>query len=1499
MKKRFFSILLSFCMVLGLLPVMAFAADPEVTIGTTTLADGMYYTIITGDDDGFALVVETTDEPPTDTPYLSFSDGVLTVSGDVSLTSGGPNPLSISNGELVIAGSGSLSLSSSIGPAVNMNNSSLSLSESVDFSAEQTSTNPIPAITNGSVETEEGYSGNITISSTASSALFETLVNLQTSGDISISGGGFVSVIATSGTVTLEGESVSVSSRTNNGMLVDAVSNPENTDETAISITATKSDLSLTGASDTPLLAAHNITLSANGNIQVENTGNVTNSSAIYGNLTVTKAQDVTVSSSKAQAITGTANITATGDVAISSTNNYAVGGLTVNGANDVTVIANESPAPAICANAADVAINASGNINIENTGDGMAIAAVNVSIDTTGGSISILSEGEAPVINANTAVTLKAKGNIEVTGSNSVAAIYGEGVTPTLISERGVVKLTDKNGNSTSITLADGSTISAADGGDASAGLDLVTATPVVDTYYPAGNGYALWKDVTGNATDGYTGTLVLHNATIENTTELIGGVGIGAEQMGIALPKGSITLQVEDENNISSKHGYGIGVKVGNIILSGDGTLNASGGKEGIILDTGYTLSFGNSDVKLNGIVTISDEGASARTVYGDVTVPSGLYLTGDVTIATGATLTIPEGTSLSLENTNSVTNNGQIINNGEIQLPYSYNVAQIQALHISGSGKIRLYDSVNNSYYIYIDNNIYLDAGPSGSNTFTLLLPDEPAYMDVNDGYLTVAPAVGETPATLNLHDVVLTSLTLPNAPLVLSLEGENEIFQIKAYNAITVTGSGSLDTYLFENDDATAALTVNSGAKLNTRYETVDAGVTTTTIYGSFTVSDYYGLIVSPTAKVVLTSGAVLTLAEEGYLEFKQNAFHSDLTIGTGASIVNNTYIILPEGTTVAQIQALPLSGTGVVRVATAYSAEGWANAWDSYTNDGVAVKEIIGDLDLSVGGHSNATVADDGYAWDDVTNTLTLGDVVVSGGLTLPNNTTINTTSGSTISGNISGASGNYAHIVFSGSAPLNINGIIALGANGDSVTVQDGAQVTVNGVFSLGVYDGILNVSGSGTVLNLSAQQGYAVLCGEVNVGNGASLNVGSQGDGSRGIEAHGNVNVTGGSTLTAGCDYGVYIIDGTLTVDSSSKLITNGTVAPFCVVDTSSNKEQNEVINLPGLPSGTKITSEQGNDLGFGYTYWSLVPTNGSLSVTNEDPSPANLIGAVKGLLTFKKASSNSGGSSGGGGGVSLTRTLTFKTNGGSDIASVTKTNGVVVDLKDYKPTREGYTFAGWYSDEALTKKITSVTLTASTTVYAKWTELTEKTEETKETKNPFTDVKDSDYFYDAVQWAVEKDITSGTTSSTFGPSMICTRAQMVTFLWRAMGSPEPTAANCSFTDVSKDAYYYKAVLWAVEKGITAGTTATTFSPNATVTRGQTVTFLWRGAGKPMASITNPYTDVAKDAYNYDAILWAAEKGITQGTTSTTFSPDTPCTRGQIVSFLYRYMGK
>lgn len=172
------------------------------------------------------------------------------------------------------------------------------------------------------------------------------------------------------------------------------------------------------------------------------------------------------------------------------------------------------------------------------------------------------------------------------------------------------------------------------------------------------------------------------------------------------------------------------------------------------------------------------------------------------------------------------------------------------------------------------------------------------------------------------------------------------------------------------------------------------------------------------------------------------------------------------------------------------------------------------------------------------------------------------------------------------------------------------------------------------------------------------------------------------------------------------------------------------------------------------------------------------------------------------------------------------------------------------------------------------------------------------FTDVKSNAYYADAVKWAVEKDITSGTGNNKFSPDASCTRGQIVTFLWRAAGSPTPQTTTNPFTDVKPSDYYYKAVLWAVENNITSGIGNGKFGPGNSCTRGQSVTFIWRAVGSPNSATGNSFTDVATGSYYEKAVNWAVANGITSGTSKTAFSPSKTCTRGQIVTFLYRANG-
>ena len=176
---------------------------------------------------------------------------------------------------------------------------------------------------------------------------------------------------------------------------------------------------------------------------------------------------------------------------------------------------------------------------------------------------------------------------------------------------------------------------------------------------------------------------------------------------------------------------------------------------------------------------------------------------------------------------------------------------------------------------------------------------------------------------------------------------------------------------------------------------------------------------------------------------------------------------------------------------------------------------------------------------------------------------------------------------------------------------------------------------------------------------------------------------------------------------------------------------------------------------------------------------------------------------------------------------------------------------------------------------------------------------ENPFTDVPENKWYSQPVLWALEKGITSGTSATEFSPDETCTRAQVVTFLWRAKGSPEPESDDNPFTDVKEGKYYYKAVLWAVEQGITGGTSANTFSPNQPCTRAQVATFLYAAAGRPDVDGVNVFADVSDSDWYTIPVIWARDHEVTSGIGGGKFGPEQICTRGQIVTFLYAAVSK
>lgn len=268
-----------------------------------------------------------------------------------------------------------------------------------------------------------------------------------------------------------------------------------------------------------------------------------------------------------------------------------------------------------------------------------------------------------------------------------------------------------------------------------------------------------------------------------------------------------------------------------------------------------------------------------------------------------------------------------------------------------------------------------------------------------------------------------------------------------------------------------------------------------------------------------------------------------------------------------------------------------------------------------------------------------------------------------------------------------------------------------------------------------------------------------------------------------------------------------------------------------------------------------------------GSSTVTASDPEPVSydvsVSGTSGGAVSVSPESAEKGD----------TVTVTVVPNDGYELDEllVLDKNGNALKLTQKSDTRYTFTMPD-----------------GRTTVSAAFIESAET-----ETAISFGDVTESAYYYDAVVWAVNKGITNGITDAEFRPNVSCTRAQMVTFLWRAAGSPKADGSN-PFVDVAESAYYYDAVLWAVENGITNGITATEFRPNSFCTRAQTVTFLYRAAGSPDSS-SSSFTDVAADAYYADAVSWAKTAGITAGVGNNSFNPNAYCTRGQIVTFLHR----
>ena len=643
-------------------------------------------------------------------------------------------------------------------------------------------------------------------------------------------------------------------------------------------------------------------------------------------------------------------------------------------------------------------------------------------------------------------------------------------------------------------------------------------------------------------------------------------------------------------------------------------------------------------------------------------------------------------------------------------------------------------------------------------------------------------------------------------------------------------------------------------------------------------GSFVVGTVSSKEAIVTIRLTVSEGATLTIPKEVPLKIEKSEEISCLT--NHGTLINNSTVSLPDATP-ADIKGLRLTGSGLVQVPSGTSIT-------YYTNEGVELgNHKMENLDLSSADADQGDLKIDGYHWDNADRTLTLNGLALTGTLTLPD------ASGGEIKivmskeslVNSVSVSGSYRPTVhITGSAPLTVQSI-----SGDmSLTVAQGAVLNAMESINIGASgntDSIITVNGTLTVKGDSG-----IRCGQMVTGADGTVNIsGACGvavfgvNGSSGTEYKGAFQIANGGTFTADCtDYNVMVFTGGAAVtkeNAETYLVLPDNYLPaghsIRVVTGESGGDTHYAVTVAQKDADLTLVSEHITGAGGKMELkYQPTPTPDPEPTPDPDPMPGGgsddsepsysiLLTETKGgvlAVRYKYASKGD------------TVTITVTPDAGYELDALTAEdkNGKELALTDKGDGKYTFPMPG-----------------SQVTVTARFKQTDTGTE------NPFTDISKNDYFYDAVLWAVEEGITSGTSDTTFSPNVSCTRAQMVTFLWRVSGFPKASITN-PFTDVSADAYYYDAVLWAVEQGITGGTGDGKFSPDAPCTRAQMATFLWRAAGSPApASNVSAFTDVPEGSWYAKAVQWAYEQNITNGTGDGKFSPDATCTRAQMVQML------
>lgn len=631
------------------------------------------------------------------------------------------------------------------------------------------------------------------------------------------------------------------------------------------------------------------------------------------------------------------------------------------------------------------------------------------------------------------------------------------------------------------------------------------------------------------------------------------------------------------------------------------------------------------------------------------------------------------------------------------------------------------------------IQIGSTIYNNAGEiTGHLYLDSSTPTEPTYYSAGSGYLLFVPANGTEPTSITFHKLDLDSskaIVFPSIPINLILEETNNIDTLYISNPVNITGGGILNLTTCYNLDSTNNnyITVTEGTQFNARYclNAIDS-INIYTIYGNFSLD--YSMRLFQNNKLNLMPNATLNITNTGHLNLDKDSSANNIILNQGSSIVNNGIITLPKGSTVEQIKALSLTGTGKVHIVDTYDND-TPVSWAEYTNDGQKIDSntnsiILGTIEIT-------EAANLGYTWTKSENNgqevwiLNLNNTIIDRGITFPDKEIIiNTQSESTIDGQIDS---NFGNLTFTGSSKLNVF---------DRIYAND--IIVKNNT--------ILKISSKNSVQSITAS----------------------------------NLNIIENSTVNIKASFGPDIYSGNLNIDDSSKLITDTTETPFLIRNFSGSKLQNEVISLPGLPAGTKLASIKGPS---GTVYWTLAPENGNLSIVISPSGYEQVQGYATGKLIFEKKS-NSGGSSSGGSSGGSSSSSKNTTNVPTAPVIPTKTpeelkksatapkpaidSKVFTDITNHwaKADIAFVTQRGLFGGTSKDKFSPNMPMTRGmfVTVLGRLA----NADVSSSTDSKFKDVKKDAYYASYVDWANKNNIISGTAADKFSPNEPITKSQM-----------------------------------------------------------------------------------------------------------------------------------